>query len=338
MALNNGPVMNCAVSRLKQAKPCNITGYFLPPFYKVFAYPAPKNVSSAVVSKVLSICAMIVTRLCTLPFMWMAVLSMQVILGDALGIMKPLCIRRGYTMCGTRLVHPSAPSRIIGGRDALPGELPFQVALYRQTSKSTYYASGTLLTDRHVLTCAHCIDGFNSSEVTVWVGVHRKSLPALISRGRMQKGGQFFVYPAFDRRSLANDIGIIRLRQRVVLDGFVNTICLPSRSSTVAPKAFVAGYGYIYPNGPTSDFLKIVQLDVIPPSQCLELLPGFDINPNTSLCTLTKDKDACMEFRGRLVQYGVVSWGRACALKNSPGVYVNVLAYLDWIFGIIDLG
>lgn len=48
---------------------------------------------------------------------------------------------------------------------------------------------------------------FNSSEVTVWVGVHRKSLPALISRGRMQKGGQFFVYPAFDRRSLANDIG-----------------------------------------------------------------------------------------------------------------------------------
>lgn len=59
-------------------------------------------------------------------------------------------------MCGTRLVQQSVPSRIIGGRQALPGELPFQVALY---SDKLYYGTGTLISDRHVLTCGHCIDG-----------------------------------------------------------------------------------------------------------------------------------------------------------------------------------
>ncbi|XP_003745964.1 trypsin-1-like [Galendromus occidentalis] len=246
-------------------------------------------------------------------------------------------------MCGTRLVHQRMPSRIIGGRNVLPGELPFQVALYNER---TYYGTGTLISDRHVLTCGHCIDGMNSSKVTIWIGVHRKSLPALITRGRMQTDAMFFVHPAFDRQSLANDIGIIRLKQRVVLDGFVNIICLPARTLEPAPKVFVSGYGYVEPNGPASDFLKIVRLDILPMARCLELLPAFKLNPTTNFCTLSENKDACIgdsggpvfqEERGRLVQMGIVSWGRGCAVRNSPGVHVNVLAYIDWILGVVDL-
>lgn len=55
-------------------------------------------------------------------------------------------------VCGTAPLT----SRIVGGGDASPGEWPWQVSLY---VNSTFVCGGTLINNQWVLTAAQCADG-----------------------------------------------------------------------------------------------------------------------------------------------------------------------------------
>jgi hypothetical protein len=50
----------------------------------------------------------------------------------------------------------TSDNRIIGGRDALNGEVPFQISL-RRTSHS---CGGSIINPRTIVTAAHCVDGY----------------------------------------------------------------------------------------------------------------------------------------------------------------------------------
>lgn len=54
--------------------------------------------------------------------------------------------------CGTSL---KTHGRLVGGRPADPTEWPWMAALLRKGE--TQYCGGVLVTDRHVLTAAHCV-------------------------------------------------------------------------------------------------------------------------------------------------------------------------------------
>lgn len=57
------------------------------------------------------------------------------------------------TGCGTTLKNRS---KLVGGRPADPTEWRWMVAILRG-NHSIQYCGGVLITDRHVLTAAHCV-------------------------------------------------------------------------------------------------------------------------------------------------------------------------------------
>jgi len=134
----------------------------------------------------------------------------------------------------------------------------------------------------------------------------------------------------------------------------VHPICLPSspklRESRFEKKTpFVAGWGAIGFNGPTSAVLREVQLPVVPDEVCLDKYKSFkNIQlDETNICAGTQlgGKDTCQGDSGgplmqpttptEYVQIGIVSFGYKCAEPGFPGVYTRVTSHMDWIEEII---
>ncbi|XP_077564786.1 trypsin-1-like [Haemaphysalis longicornis] len=259
---------------------------------------------------------------------------------------------RPLYQCGRRLVRGpvvETSTRVVGGRDAALAEFPFQAALIRRTNgRNVFFGGGSLITDKFVLTCGHCLSRESKRNVTVWLGLHRISYPAVFQW--RSRPCAFFIHPMFNEATLANDIALLRLQDRVPLwrlGGYVNTICLPPRGFQPRGSAFVSGWGYTSENGPTSDVLQVVELPLINLTLCKQL-NRFLVGDN-NLCAgyLEGGKDACTGDSGgplfqiindTAVQIGIVSFGRSCAVPNSPGVYTNVEPYLPWIEAVIRQG
>ncbi|KAG5670597.1 hypothetical protein PVAND_000848 [Polypedilum vanderplanki] len=235
-------------------------------------------------------------------------------------------------------VFASPNARIIGGRAAVRRQAPF-VASIKNFGTSFHVASGALISDRWVVTCASVLLGNGGSSFDVVLGIIEitTSPTGTITRRSLT----LTLHPGFNAITRDNDIGLINLNATVTFNDFVMPIFFDGIWNENAVTAVLTGWGSITNEvGPTSDTLWILPLTTISNEAC-EAVHGSRIT-REKMCTNNSDGSGiCTTAVGSplvsgLHLIGIASWTAGCG-TTTPNVYTRISSYRAWIGSITGI-
>jgi secreted trypsin-like serine protease len=209
---------------------------------------------------------------------------------------------------------------------------------------NNHFCGGTLIDAQHVVTAAHCVTGMNPGSLIVVAGLHEQ-LNTNTGRTQIRIVSRIFMHEQYNSRTEANDIAILRLSQPVTFNNYVSPICLPGPDPQESQPVTTIGWGTIYQDGPLSNVLREVTVQVAN-AEAKAAYRDFNVQRQIGAgIPYVGGKDSCQGDSGGPLMYnsnglwylsGVVSFGDVCALRNHPGVYTRISAYLNWISNKIN--
>ncbi|XP_051847357.1 chymotrypsin-C [Antechinus flavipes] len=250
----------------------------------------------------------------------------------------------GYaSSCGVPTYLPNLATRVVGGEDARPHSWPWQISLqYLKDDTYRHTCGGTLISNQHVLTAAHCI----SKGKTYRVLLGKNNLVEEEAGSVAMAVDTIFVHEKWNSLLVRNDIALIKLAEPVELSDTIQVACLPPKDSLLSQDypCYVTGWGRLWTNGPIADALQQGFLPAVDHATCTQKDWWGTMVTQNMVCAggdgvisgCNGDSGGplnCEAANGAWEVRGIVSFGSgwSCNTAKKPTVFTRVSAYNDWI-------
>ncbi|XP_027464052.1 coagulation factor IX isoform X3 [Zalophus californianus] len=202
-------------------------------------------------------------------------------------------------------------TRIVGGKDAKPGQFPWQVLL---NGKVDAFCGGSIINEKWVVTAAHCIEP--DDKITVVAGEYNTEVRE----------------PTEQKRNVIRTI--LHHSYNATINKEYTNIFLKFGSG------YVSGWGRVFNRGRSASILQYLKVPLVDRATCLRSTK-FTIYNNMFCAGFHEGgKDSCQgdsggphitEVEGISFLTGIISWGEECAMKGKYGIYTKVSRYVNWI-------
>ncbi|XP_006160530.1 coagulation factor XI [Tupaia chinensis] len=232
--------------------------------------------------------------------------------------------------------------RIVGGNASVPGEWPWQITLHAKSSTWGHLCGGSIIGNQWIVTAAHCFYGVKSPKILRVYG-------GILNQSEIKEDTPFFevqeiiIHDRYESAESGFDIALLKLKTPMNYTDSQRPICLPSKGdkNVIYSDCWVTGWGYRKLKDTIQDTLQKVKIPLVSSEECQARYRSHKIT-SKMLCAGYQEggRDACKGDSGGPLSckhnevwhlVGITSWGEGCAQRERPGVYTNVVEYVDWI-------
>lgn len=255
--------------------------------------------------------------------------------------------------CGVRQIEKQA--YVTNGYASTPGDWPWHAALYHKSKRSlSYKCGGTLITDKVVITAAHCLFDSGSPIIPARVIIQLGKYNLQFNDANTAEYEVFDIvmhekYSNFDYN---DDIALLKLSTVVTPTRFIQPCCLwPAETENidyvVNKKGYVVGWG-LQEDDELADTLTEATMPIIDPLECLNSNRDFfgSVLSNYNYCAGYKNgtsvcngdsgggmflKEGGVWFLRGLVSFSAVREDRNVCNPLEYVIFTDVAKYLPWI-------